>query len=310
MDIIRLYEDFRVDYLTEGNKHCTPGWVNTHCPFCEGSKNYHLGFNIQNEFFVCWRCGWKPTIKTIAKLIHVAENEAKEVIKSYGGKTPITKNQNYKIQINKKRFKYPTNTTALATQHKAYLKKRGLDPEKLEKTWGIMGTGPISKLDNIDYKNRILIPIYWQGEVVSFQTRDITGNHPIKYMACPEEREKIKHKHILYGHPSVWEKESCICVEGVFDAWRLGKRAVATFGIKYKIQQINVLAKTFKKVTVLFDTDPQAVEQAKKLVSELRFRGVEAYCVSFEIEDGKDPADLSENEAKQLVRKLRLKKMI
>jgi len=310
MDIIRLYEDFGVDYLTEGNKHCTPGWVNTHCPFCEGSKNYHLGFNIQNEFFVCLRCGWKPTIKTIAKLIHVTENEAKEVIKRYGGKSTLAKTQNEKIKINKKPFKYPTNTTILMPQHKAYLERRGFNPDKLEKTWGIMGTGPISKLDNIDYKNRILIPIYWQGEVVSFQARDITGKHPIKYMACPEYREKVKHKHILYGHPSIWEKESCICVEGVFDVWRLGRKAVATFGIKYKIQQIQVLAKTFKKVAVLFDTEPQAVKQAEKLVSELRFRGVEAFNVTFEMENGKDPADLSEDEAKEIVRKLRLRKII
>ncbi len=310
MDIIRLYEDFGVQYQTEGHKHCRPGWVNTECPFCSGNPGLHLGFNIRNEFFVCWRCGWKPTTKTIAKLIHVTENEAREIIKRYGGKSALARNQNTKILLNKKRFKYPSNTDTLAPQHRAYLKRRGFDPDKLEKTWGILGTGPISELDNIDYKNRILIPIFWQGEVVSFQTRDITEKHPAKYMACPEEREKVKHKHILYGHPSVWEKEGCICVEGVFDVWRLGERAVATFGIKYTTPQINVLAKTFKKVAVMFDVESQATKQAEKLVSELRFRGVDASCVYLETKNGKDPGSLSEDEAREIVEKLILEKKI
>ncbi len=305
-----MYEDFGVQYQTEGHKHCRPGWVNTECPFCIGNPGLHLGFNLKNEFFVCWRCGWKPTTKAIAKLIHVTEGEAREIIKRYGGRSTLTKTQNAKIIMNKKGFRYPTNTTPLTALHKAYLRKRGFDPHKIEKIWGVLGTGPISQLDNVDYKNRILIPIVWQGEVVSFQTRDITGKHPAKYMACPEDREKVKHKNILYGHPSVWEKESCICVEGVFDVWRLGRRAVATFGIKYTVPQINVLAKKFKKVAVMFDNESQAVKQAEKLVSELRFRGVNASCIYLETAGGKDPGSLSENEARKITRELRLKKMI
>lgn len=46
MDIVRLYHDYGVDHRTEGHKHCRPGWVNTECPFCEGNKGFHLGWNI------------------------------------------------------------------------------------------------------------------------------------------------------------------------------------------------------------------------------------------------------------------------
>lgn len=298
MDILRLYDDYGIQYKTTGHKHCRPGWVNTECPFCTGNPGLHLGFCFENEIFVCWRCGWKPKTKAIAKLLHVTEAEAREIIKRYGGRSTPPKPQQVQVFLNKKPFKFPSNTGPLGPQHKAYLKARGLNPEYLQKVWQVQGTGPVSKLDNIDYRNRILIPISWNNEIVSFQTRDITGKHPAKYMACPEYREKIKHKHILYGHPSIWQKDSCICAEGVFDVWKLGRRAVATFGIKYTPKQLRILSQ-FKKVVVFFDADPQAIIQAQKLVSELLFRKVDASM--YYLKDKKDPGSLNKAEARQII---------
>lgn len=297
MDIIRLYNDFGIPYQTEGHKHCRPGWVNTECPFCIGNPGLHLGFEYQKEIFVCWRCGWKPKGKAIAKLLGVTEPRAWEIIKEYGGKTTPVKN--LAVVQNKKPFRFPTETMKLMKNHKKYLRKRDFKPKELERTWGIMGTGPGAKLDGIDYKNRILIPIRWGNETVSFQTRDISGKHPAKYMACPEFREKIKHKHIIYAHPYALEKRQCLCVEGVTDVWRLGTDAVAVFGIKYTTKQIQVLKNHFDKITVVFDSDIQAIEQAKKLVGELQFFGVDS---DFVVIKG-DPADLSQDEVTKLIRK-------
>ena len=42
MDIVQLYQDHNVDFMTEGHPHCRPGWVNTVCPFCTGNPGYHL----------------------------------------------------------------------------------------------------------------------------------------------------------------------------------------------------------------------------------------------------------------------------
>jgi len=183
--------------------------------------------------------------------------------------------------------------------HRKYLIRRKFDPDKLEREWGLLGTGPVSRLDRINYSRRILIPIHWDGKLVSFQTRDITGRSELKYLACSLEREKIPHKTILYGKQEAWN-DTGICVEGVTDVWRLGPAAFAVFGIEYKPQQVRLIAKTFHRVAVVFDDDPQAVVQADKLVAELRFRGVDAWRVDIV----GDPGDMDQDDADYLVREI------
>src|SRR5690606_34062072 len=133
------------------------------------------------------------------------------------------------VKIRKKKFRFPSDIGPLQTPHKKYLIKRNFDPDELVSLWGIQSTSPFSSLSiengKIQYKYRILIPILWEGRPVTFQARDYTGKQSIKYLACPEEREIIHHKHILYGHPSLWENRRGVLVEGVFDVWRLGINA-------------------------------------------------------------------------------------
>jgi hypothetical protein len=299
MDIIRIYTDYNIQYKTEGHKHCRPGWVNCECPFCSGHSGYHLGYNIKNNLFVCWRCGFHPISETISKLLHIELKEIFKLLKSYEIYLPY-KNNSIETKIRIKSHKFPSNVTPLTVQHKNYLIKRNFDPDKLEKEWNLVGTGVISFLDKIDYKFRIIAPIFWEGRQVSFQGRDITNKSNTRYKACPETREIIKHKHIVYGRQEKW-KDVGICVEGITDVWRLGFDSFATFGIKYTPQQLRLIAKTFKRVFVLFDDDPQAIEQANKLISELRFRGIDSLRISIK----NDPASMSQNEANYLIKQLK-----
>jgi len=306
MNIIQLYQDFSINYLTEGHKHCRAGWVNTECPFCIGKGNpgYHLGYELESNHFVCWRCGWHPIIPTISKLINVNENQVKEIIKNYGGFV-YTPHKEKPIKIQVKSLKLPSGSIPLGIKHKTYLESRGFDPDLLEKEWNLMATGPISILDNIDYKFRIIIPFIWDKKQVSFDSRDITGKHPNKYMACPLDLEVIPHKDILYGDQSAWGKTG-IGVEGPTDVWRFGKNAVATSGIKYTPKQVRLIAKTFKRFAVCFDgpsetsNEKQAAEQAETLVADLRFRRVDAFKVNIK----GDPGGMSQSEADYLVKQL------
>jgi DNA primase len=179
------------------------------------------------------------------------------------------------------------------------LESRGFDPILLEREWNLLGTGPYSKLDHIDYKHRIIIPFFWDTQQVSFDSRDITGKDAGRYKACPKDRELIPHKEILYGKQSEW-KETGICVEGPTDVWRFGTCSFATSGIKYTPKQIRQMAKAFKRIAVVFDDDSQATVQAGKLVAELKFRGVD----SFKIAIKGDPGSMSQEEANYLVKQL------
>jgi len=296
-NIEQLFKDYNIEYITEGNKHCTKGWIQIHCPFCSGSRNYHFGIPINGTTGSCWRCGKHSIVEGIAKLLKISKGEAYHIIQQYGGRTPrkaIIK------PIGTKKFKFPSNTEDLLPQHAKYLISRGFDPETISRKWGVQSLGPVCSLDGIQYNHRILAPIFWDGNVVSFQTRDVTGRSKTKYMACPINRESRHHKHILYGWQEKWTRRG-ICVEGITDVWRLGSAAFATFGIEFTQEQVREIKKHFDEVFVIFDDEPQAVRQALKMVAELRFRGVRAQHVPIV----GDPGGMSQTDADNLVKSLK-----
>jgi DNA primase len=303
MNIVQLLNDFNIPLHTEGYKYCRPGWVNVDCPFCTGNPGPHLGYDLSTNHFNCWRCGWHPTDKTISKLLNVNTEQAKEIIKQYGGKSYRTKEEKV---INKKEFKLPSNTSELLWNHKHYLEKRKFDPDYLEQEWKLLGTGPIAMLDKLNYKHRIIIPIMWSDQIVSFDARDITDKAINKYQACPKQFEIISHKDILYGHEDCWKSSTGICVEGYMDVWRLGKHAFSTSGIEYSIKQVRLMATLFKRVIVCFDgqsatsEEKQAKIQANKLVADLKFRNIDAFAIKIT----GDPGEMTQCEANYLVKQL------
>jgi len=309
MDILQLYQDYSVDAKTEGHKHCRPGWVNVECPWCSTAytnAGYHLGYDLNTDHYVCWRCGFHPVIPTIALLLHIDNRQAYKIVKQYG----LLVNP-YIAPKEKERpltFEFPPEIGPLRKFHKEYLRQRNFDPDLLEKKYNLMATGSFSIVENkttskkINYKHRILIPYYWNYEPVTFDARDITGEHPLKYMACPDERELIPHKEILYGSQAMWDSRIGICVEGPSDVWRMGDYSFAVSGIKYTNRQVRLIAKMFKRVAVFFDAnESQAINQANLLIGDLRFRGVDAFRV--DIEEG-DPGSLSQKDADYIVKQL------
>lgn len=300
MDIEQLYQDYGVDYVTEGHKHARPGWVNTECPFCSGNPGYHLGFHVDSSYYYCWRCGWHGTVVTIAKLTNLHEQQVRKLVRRYGLLVPKQHTEAV-IQTNIKEHRLPSGIGVLTAGHIHYLEKRGYDPWKIQDTWQLMGTGPVSRLDNIDFKHRIIIPIIWNGVEVSFTSRDVTNKSNLRYITCPKSRELIEHKHILYGKQEAWGSTG-ICVEGPTDVWRLGVNSFATFGIEYTTRQVRAMAKAFKRIVVMFDDDPQAVIQADKLVAELRLRNVEAFKIESIV--AQDPGSMRQQDADYLIKQL------
>lgn len=296
MDIIQLYQDYSVDYVTEGHKHARPGWVNTECPWCTGNPGYHLGYNLDDDYYVCWRCGAQRTIPTLSLLLGMSEHNIRSLLKQYTN-IPIIRIKPKAIVKNS--YHLPSCVGPLQSNHKRYLEKRKFDPERIAREWSLLGTGPVSKLGNTDYKHRIIIPFIWDGRNVSFDSRDITGKDPGRYKACPAEWELIPHKSILYGKQEAW-KSTGILVEGPTDVWRMGTSSFAVSGIKYTNQQIREIFRVFKRVAVMFDDDPQAKLQAAKIVAELRFRGVDAFRVDIE----GDPGSMKQEDADYLVKQL------
>jgi len=296
MDITALFKDFNIPFETEG-KNCAPGWVNICCPSC-ADISFHLGYNLKQDYMHCWRCGHKKVSTVISKILNLTEERAWVLLKQYGEISTRPQPEPV-VRIRTKAHRLPSGVSPLSTSHKHYLESRHYDPEMTEQLWNLVGTGPVSLLDGIDYKHRIIAPIIWGGEEVSFQSRDITGRHKLRYITCPKDRELVHHKHIIYGRQEDWTSTG-ICVEGITKVWRLGVNSFCTFGIEYTPTQVRVIAKAFKRVAVVFDPEPQAQKQAQKLVSNLRFRNVDAWNINI----GMDPGDMKQEDADYFVKQL------
>ena len=149
MSIKKLLHEYGIPYVAEGHKHSTPSWVNIHCPFCVGSKNYHLGISItQPAVSHCWRCGGHSTITVLAKVLGLPTEKAKALLRKYAPRTTqVGRRQEPRVNINP--IKYPAPYSDLDERGKDYLAGRGFDPDKLIRVWKLKQTGPVSFLDGI-----------------------------------------------------------------------------------------------------------------------------------------------------------------
>lgn len=297
-DFQKFCSDYNIDSATTGNSHCSPGWIQVDCPFCSGVPDYHLGVSSTSFAANCWRCGRKSLPEVIKGLIGVSSQEAGRILEKY----TTGKKQRKKRRAGLKKQKadkciLPVGTGPLGDRHKKYLIGRGYDPAELEEIWDIRGTGNIGR-----YKFRIIAPIYLDGELVSYQGRDITDKSGLRYKACAQEDEVIDHKEIVYGL-DLLQGDSAVIVEGLFDAWRMGVGTLATFGTSFTLSQALLISRNVKRAFLLFDSERSAQAEAEKMANMLMALNVETEIIEM-IKPGIDPGDLSPVEAQAIMKEL------
>lgn len=300
INFVSFCEDHNIDYAEEGHKHCRPGWIQIECPFCTGNPGYHLGYNIHFGYFNCWRCGAHSLFEVIEETTQATEKKnVYNIIKEYqDGEVDEDINNLVSKITQKTKIDLPPGTTELKKAHKTYLRNRKFDPDEIAAIWGIKGTGFLG-----GYNYRIIAPIYFQNKLVSYQGRDITGKAELRYKACALKDEIIHHKELLYGFDLV-PSNTIVIVEGITDAWRLGPGAVATFGIKYKQEQV-FLASQFNTRYIFFDPEDEAAQdQAENLGNELS--GFAGSTQLVKCRGIKDPGSMPGKEARKFMREIGL----
>lgn len=302
MNILKLYEDYNLPIAPIGNSHRREGWINTHC-FCRGSKDYHLGYNISKDYFYCWRCGWHSTLETLKNLLGLNRKELIYTLKKYKGDSKYQK-QKIVPKIQSKTLVMPNNVTPLTDLHRKYLESRKFNPDLLIKNWDVQSTSPISTVNGeFDYSNRILFPIIWNKEVVSYQTRAANNQKEMKYKNCRPEFEKLHFKDILYGKQEFWG-ETGICCEGILDVIRLGYSAFSTFGAQYSNKQLRIMTKNFDRIVILYDNDDAGNTSAEKLKKDLAFLKVDTIRIIPET----DPAEMSKEDVVSFLKEFNIRR--
>lgn len=306
MDALRFFQTYGVDYKTEGHKHTRQGWINCECPFCHGNSGYHLGYNLNDDYWVCWRCGWHSEYEVILALLRGNAHEAFKARDLFKSRRQRATNACTAAIISKIRNCPIPTPFALPESAQNYLLDRGFNPNKIAKDWGIFYSGSSGRL-----KYRIVIPIFYKGKRISYTARDITGLAQNKYMSASENIETYDHKKMLYGIDYSNPKVGLV-VEGPIDVWRFGYGAVGTFGIKYTREQVLLMATHFKKVKVLYDADKKgqgsdrtaSQKKAIELVKLLSSCGVKSSRCCITDMGIKDPGDLDQITANKFMSEL------
>ena len=298
IDITRLYQDYGVSTAPPGSKHYLSGWVNTHCPFCKGAS-HHLGYHEQTGHFNCWKCGFKPVFFALSGVLKQHSSKIRALVRLYYRKEDTLEHDPETIPIRSISTCKPPDLSPLKRPQIDFLKRRKFDPSYLEEKYLLKAFGPVSFGG---FAHRIFIPIFFNGDPVSWYARTIVENKPDKYRPCPKEKERIHHKEILYNWDNA-KGSSCVLVEGVTDVWRLGDGSLAAFGIVTTPKQRALIHKRFRRVFILFDADENEAGQiaGEKLAYLLSGGSLEVKQVF--LEKG-DPGDMKQEDADALMKEL------
>ena len=292
-DIVSFGKEYGFRTATEHQKS-TRGWVQIeHCPSCN-SHNYRLGFNPKSRIFHCWKCRILPFWETLLDLSGLTNAELKNVIWKFG--KDVEYDEEKAVRKNAHKVVPPPNVRSMDAWHRTYLEGRGYNPDELAFLYKIQGTAH----DTIPFwKNRIIIPIYAGGKLVSMQGRAIFENQTPKYFNLPIEDSVVDLKETLYGMYYVIG-DKVLVVEGVFDMWRMGFGTVATYGTSYTDAQIKLLLR-YKRIFLLYDLDSEeAVESGRRLVNVLKAHGRKAMAINIAFKG--DPGDFNQDQVNYIYR--------
>jgi len=301
-DVLHFIQDYNISNKDSG-PNCAPGWININCPMCpHGDNLFHLGFDISSGYCNCWRCHAKDIMQIIAVLLHINYKSAKQVFSQYyiSKEAGRSRQSNFFIKKAKKRnpnikeVKFPLGTEKMKEVHKKYLESRNFDPEYIENKYGVLGTSHIGF-----YKHRLIIPIYMNRILISYQSRDISGKSSKKHKACNENEELVHYKNSLYEIDNA-NKFKVIITEGIMDQWRLGDDCISSYGVGWTLEQLLIIKRKYKKVFILYDPDGAGMSAADELAEALLMLGVKVE--AYELDPGIDPADLSDADALYLKR--------
>ena len=149
-----------------------------------------------------------------------------------------------------------------------YAKQNGYAEDLLEQI-GLSIKGNNGLYDR--YHGRVMFPIHsLTGRVIGFGGRILTNDKKSpKYQNSPES-EIYDKKHTLYGiyfaKNAIARQDECILVEGYFDVLRMHQigieNVVASSGTSLTMEQIRLVKRYTKNITMLYDGDAAGIHAA------------------------------------------------
>jgi len=269
------------------------------CPFAylhlDGDdKTPSFAIHKETGVWHCFTCGEKGTlVSLIKKLKNVSDSVAQQIIQGYEDvsfQRIKKKLSNLREQHSERKAEVKVITlpglVEVETCKKAlqYLQNRGLYLNVIRKF-------NIQFCQRGLYKDRLIIPIFYERKCVGFIARDITDQAESKYL-LPSEFKKSKY---LFNIDTINSNKPVWLVEGVFDVLKLFqfglRNVVAVFGSEVSDTQVALLLrKNVREVVLCFDSDQAGTKVMKNFIR--KYNQFFKVCVT-QLPDLKDPGDLS-----------------
>ena len=257
-----------------------------HCFLCGGK--WKLYINVEKRRYFCYKCeaGRGANLVTLIRDHRgVTEHGAWEILRS-------NRYQGYETRsygdIYEARQSVPLPATVLPPEYTpfypredlaesvlgsrglAYLRRRGLtEADFMLYRIGYCASGR--------YRNRIIVPVVRDGEVVYFLARRFFGYGGPRYLNPRNEEIREHPSNLLFNWDGAKSSATLQITEGVFDAIGLGEDATSVFGKQIHPGQLRLLGSgRFEKVELWLDSeakDPEIRRDEEGLAFALRELG-------------------------------------
>lgn len=244
----------------------------------------------------------KEKINEKEKLFIVA-NKAKDFFKTQLNSTDFGKNvaKNYLTERGFGDQIVDEFEIGCLTEHsytlKSFLVENGYEIEDLIKI-GLVS----SKTKDDIYKSRIIFPIKTiSGRTAGFGARTLKSNtKSAKYINSPESEIYNKSK-ILFGlsksKNEIVKKDNCFVVEGYTDVMRFHqkgvKNVVSSSGTALSKDQINIIRRLSKNITVIYDSDKAGINATERSIDIILEQGMNINIVL--LPENEDPDSFAKN---------------
>ncbi len=313
------------------------------CPF-HHEKTPSFTVKDDGGFYKCFGCGkGGGMFDFIMEYEKVEFKEAVEILAKKAGVELTVESDREREQNNRRKtiqelynriaesYHSILLNNASATQAREYMTKRGISAETCEKfKLGFAPDNPkaiynvLKKNGYSDdllrdsnlfskgaedfypfFRNRFLFPIRtWQGDIVAFSGRDMTGTDKAKYKNSSETMLYSK-RHVLFGLyeslPEFKKREEVILCEGNFDVISLHQAglayAVAPLGTSFTPEQTQLLKRWCRRAYILFDSDSAGQEATKKALLLCQQNDIENRVIT--LTTAKDASQMLEEQGAQ-----------
>lgn len=287
MNLKELLLERGVDFVEGGShRHVREGWIGLDCPWCGTVGKYHLGIHLSSLSAHCWRCGRKSVAEVVASVVGCSFRQARRLVSGMSRFAEASEREDRGVRGE---LRVPAGVGPLQEPHRRWLESRGLDPDRVERLWGLRGIGLSARLPW-----SIWVPVHLDGRTVSWTTRAIGPAAGRRWVHANPDEEVLPIKSTLYGWDYV--RSAAIVVEGASDVWRIGPGAVALFGTSATSSQLRLLSAVPRRIVCL-DSEPAAQRAARALADSLGAFPGETLVVEL---SSPDPGEATDDEVMEL----------